>query len=170
MTREKVLFICSGNSARSQMAEALLRKHAGHRFDVFSAGTDPKPIHPLTLRVLDEKGLDTGRLVSKGLDEVVAEGRFAHIIVVCDQAQRTCPIGLPGIRDRLFWPFEDPAAFRGTPEEQLAKFRQVRDQIEAKILQWLAELERSEAAGQGQSLGGSLSSPATPSRPRKQLG
>ncbi|MBN1270245.1 MAG: arsenate reductase ArsC [Kiritimatiellae bacterium] len=146
--KEKVLFLCTGNSARSQMGEALLRKHVGHRFDVFSAGTEPKPIHPLTLRVLDEKGINTARLVSKGLDELITEGKFTHVIVVCDHANRTCPATLPGMKERIFWPFEDPVAFKGPPDQQLAKFRQVRDQIEARIKEWLTRLDGDQTAAQ----------------------
>jgi len=138
--KPRVLFLCTGNSARSQMAEAFLRKHAGDRFEVHSAGLEPKGIHPLTRQVMEEVGLPLDGQRSKSLDEYFMKVQIGYLITVCSNAETRCPT-MPGVGVRLYWPFEDPAAFEGTEEERLAKFRQVRDQIEARILAWLDEME-----------------------------
>lgn len=139
MSKAKVLFLCTGNSARSQMGEALLRQHGGEHFEVYSAGLEPKGVNPDTIRVLDEIGLDTQPLRSKNLGVYLGQVNFGYLITVCAEAEKNCPI-FPGISARLHWPFEDPAKFEGNADEKLAKFREVRDQMEARILTWLAEL------------------------------
>jgi arsenate reductase len=140
MDKPKVLFLCTDNSVRSQMAEAFLRHHAGDRFEVFSAGLEPKGIHPLTVRVMQEKGISLEGQTSKLLSVYMGKVNFDWLITVCDNADKNCPF-FPGIGSRLHWPFEDPAALVGSEEEQLAKFRQVRDAIELKINNWLAEFD-----------------------------
>jgi arsenate reductase len=125
------------------MAEALLRHHGGARFEAFSAGLEPKPIHPLTARVLSELGIDTSAQRSKEVTEYLGRKRFEYVIIVCDGANRSCPSVFPGVNQRLFWPFDDPAAFEGSEEESLEEFRRVRDQIEARIRAWLDELPES---------------------------
>ncbi len=133
-----VLFLCTGNSARSQMAEALLRKHAGHRFEAHSAGLSPAiAVHPLTLRVLRELGLETGSLYPKGAGGFLGRVSIRYAIIVCDQAAKECPHVYPFGLQTLYWPFEDPAAFEGSAEERLQKFREVRDLIQARILDWI---------------------------------
>jgi arsenate reductase (thioredoxin) len=134
-----VLFLCTGNSCRSQMAEALLRKHAGNRFDAYSAGMEPKGIHPLTIRVLEEIGIDTSKLRSKDVSEFLGKLPVHHLVVVCGNAEGSCPRAFPGMLDRQFWPFDDPPATIGTEQEKLAKFREVRDQIDSKIQHWLKQ-------------------------------
>lgn len=141
MEKPRVLFLCTGNSARSQMAEALLRKHAADRFEIHSAGLDPKPIHPYTVKVLDEIGVDTSRHESKALSTYLGNTHFSYLITVCSNAEEHCPI-FPGMGERLHWPFEDPAAFEGSDEEKTEKFRQIRDQIESKIIEWLNQLDQ----------------------------
>lgn len=136
MIKTKVLFLCTGNSARSQMAEALLRKLAGDRFEVHSAGLEPNVINPYTIKVLQEIGIDTSAHYAKPLTTYLGKVHFGYMITVCSKAEERCPI-FPGMGVRLHWPFEDPAAFQGTEEETLQKFRQVRDQIEAQIRSWL---------------------------------
>lgn len=138
MSVQRVLFLCTGNSCRSQMAEAFLRKYAPDRFEAHSAGLQPQPIHPLTIQVLREAGVDTSGLYSKGVETYLGKVLFQYLITVCDDADRNCPTTWPGVSVRLHWSFEDPAAFEGTPEEKLARFRQVRDQIERRIIDWLA--------------------------------
>lgn len=138
MSLPRVLFLCTGNSARSQMAEALLRKHGGQYYEVYSAGTEPKGIHPLTMKVMQEAGIDMSQHYSKALTEYLGKIHFSFLITVCDRAEKSCPI-FPGMGIRLHWSFEDPAAFQGTPEGAEVKFRQVRDLIEAQILTWLKE-------------------------------
>jgi arsenate reductase (thioredoxin) len=132
MTKLKVLFLCTGNSARSQMAEGFLRKYAGDRFEVFSAGLEPGFINPLTIQVMEEQGVNMSGHYSKGLDQFLGKVHFAYLITVCSRAEEKCPI-FPGMGQRLHWPFEDPAAYKGSPEERLAIFRQVRDKIEEKV-------------------------------------
>ena len=140
MEKPKVLFLCTGNTARSQMAEAFLKRYAGDRFEVFSAGYHPKEIHPLTRRVMAEKGFDLSGQSYKGVVEFLGKINFRYLIVVCEESEKTCPKTFPGILIRLFWPFDDPAAVQGSGEEKLAKFREVRDQIDWRIQLWLKEL------------------------------
>ncbi|MGE5221279.1 MAG: arsenate reductase ArsC [Omnitrophica WOR_2 bacterium] len=135
----KVLFLCTGNSARSQMAEAFLRKYAGDVFAVYSAGLEPKGINPYTIQVMEEIGVDLKGQRSKSLDEYRGKMQFDYMITVCDNADQNCPF-FPGMGTRLHWSFEDPAACLGTPEEKLAQFRQVRDQIDHRIQAWLEEM------------------------------
>jgi len=138
MSKAKVLFLCTGNSARSQMAEAFLQKYAGDRFDVVSAGLEPKGINPYTRRVMDEADIDISRQYSKDVMEYLGRVHFGYVITVCDNAEANCPI-FPFVTTRLHWSFEDPARFEGADEDKLAKFREVRDQIDERIRSWLAE-------------------------------
>ena len=119
----RVLFVCTGNSARSVMAEALLRRHGGDAFEVFSAGTEPRGIDPLTLRTLEAAGIDASWARSKSVTEFLGQ-RFEVVITVCDQARQACPV-FPGVHESLHWGYEDPAAAEGTEEERLAAFRRV---------------------------------------------
>ena len=119
------------------MGEALLRKLAGDYFEVYSAGLEPKGLNPYTVRVLEEIGVDVSQHRSKGLREYLGKINFGYLITVCSDADKNCPI-FPGVSVRLHWPFEDPARFSGSDEATLAKFREVRDQIEAHIRAWLA--------------------------------
>jgi arsenate reductase len=144
--KTKVLFLCTGNSARSQMGEALLRHRAGDRFEVYSAGLEPKGLNPDTVRVLAEMGLDASGQTSKPLSQYLGRLHFGYVIIVCADADAKCPTVFPGMGQRLRWPFEDPAAETGPDEVRLAKFRQVRDQIDQRILAWLAELGRAPEA------------------------
>jgi arsenate reductase (thioredoxin) len=139
-----ILFLCTGNSCRSQMGEALLRKHAAGRFDAYSAGVNPKGVHPLTIKVLEEIGIDTSKLRSKDVSELLGKLPVHHLIVVCDNANESCPRIFPGMQNREFWPLDDPPTFQGTDEEKLNKFREVRDAIDRRIQQWLASLEDTQ--------------------------
>ncbi len=135
----KVLFLCTGNSARSQMAEAFLRKLAGDRFEVFSAGLEPQGINPFSRKIMEEIGLDLGSHTSKDVTEFLRATHFGYVITLCDNAENRCPI-FPRANIRLHWPFEDPAAFQGTEEQKLGKFREIRDQTRARIESWLREI------------------------------
>jgi arsenate reductase len=139
MSKEKVLFLCTGNAARSQMAEAFLKKWGGDRYDAYSAGTEPKGINPYTDRVMEEVGVRLSGQYSKHIKEYMGKIHFAYVITLCDEAERSCPAIFPGVGQRLHWSFEDPAAFVGSNDEKLAKFRKVRDQIERTIKEWLSE-------------------------------
>ena len=123
MSQTRVLFLCTGNSARSQMAEGFLRKYAGERFEAYSAGLEPKPLNPLTVKVMEEVGVDMSGHTSKGFETYLGKMLFQYLITVCDEAEKNCPTTWPGVNTRLHWSFEDPAAFIGTEEEKLAKFR-----------------------------------------------
>lgn len=137
--KPNVLFLCTGNSCRSQMAEGLLRKHGGDRFEVHSAGTDPAAeVHPLAVEVMRELGVDISAQRPKGVGDLLGRLAVRHLIIVCDGANESCPRIFPGMLHRHFWPFDDPAAFRGSPEATREKFRAVRDQIDARIQEWLA--------------------------------
>ncbi len=138
MRKTKVLFLCTGNSCRSQMAQGWLQTLAGDRFQVYSAGLEPHGIHPLTIQVMEEAGVDMSGHRSKHLDEYKGKIDFDYLITVCGDADERCPY-FPGMGDRLHWPFEDPPAFNGPQDEKLALFRKVRYQIKAKIEAWLAE-------------------------------
>lgn len=122
-TPVRVLFVCTGNSARSIMAEALLRRNGGDRFEVHSAGTEPRGVNPLTLRVLADSGIDASWARSKSVDEYRGQ-TFDYVITVCDQARQVCPV-FPGVHESLHWGYEDPAEASGTDEERLAVFRRV---------------------------------------------
>ena len=127
----RVLFVCTGNSARSQMAEALLRHLGGPAFDVSSAGTEPGGVNPLTIRTLAGIGIDIAGARSKSTAEFLGQP-FDYVITVCDRANRACPV-FPGGGTRLHWGFDDPAEAEGTDDERMAVFRRVLDEIRARV-------------------------------------
>ncbi|MFX1392181.1 MAG: arsenate reductase ArsC [Promethearchaeota archaeon] len=138
MSKPNVIFLCTGNSSRSQIAEAILRKYAGDRFNVYSAGFDAQPINKYTIKVLTEQGYDISTHFSKNLSHYLGKKHFDIVITVCALAEKACPI-IPGVKTHLHWPIEDPIHFHGSEEEILVKFRKLRDQIELKIKEWLKE-------------------------------
>jgi arsenate reductase len=127
MRKKRVLVLCTGNSARSQMAEGLLRHDAGDRFDVESAGLNPGQVRPEAIAVMDEIGVDISAHRSKHVDEFAGQ-QFDYVLTVCDNANESCPV-LPGQGERLHRSFEDPAALQGGEQQRLAGFRRVRDEI-----------------------------------------
>lgn len=129
--KPNVLFLCTGNSCRSQMAEGFLRQLSGERWEAFSAGTKPSIVHPMAIAVMQEKGIDLSDHRSKNVSEYLGT-QFQYIITVCDHAKEQCPI-FHGSSIRLHWSFPDPAEARGTDGEKLAVFRTVRDEIEEQI-------------------------------------
>ena len=133
--KPRVLILCTGNSARSQMAEGLLRHEGGDRFEVFSAGTKPSHVRPEAIAVMAEIGLDISGHRSKSVDEFVGQD-LDFVITVCDNAKETCPV-FPGAVQRLHWPFEDPAAVEGSAEVRKAAFRRIRDRIHGRIMVFL---------------------------------
>jgi arsenate reductase len=150
MRKTKVLFLCTQNSARSQMAEAFLRKHGGDRFEVYSVGCRvADEIHPYAIEVMEEVGIDIGDQYPKGLRTYMGRMGFNYSIIVCARAEKDCPKTFPGVGTRLVWIFDDPRGEDVPEGERLEKFRQVRDEIEAKILHWLEhpeeELEKLRA-------------------------
>ena len=129
--KERVLFLCTHNSARSQMAEGLLRQLGGDRFEVYSAGTEATRIRPLAIKAMAELGIDISGQESKTLDRYLEEP-FDKVITVCDDANESCPVFF-GAKERLHWSFPDPSKATGTEEEQLAVFRSVRDAVRERI-------------------------------------
>jgi arsenate reductase len=121
------------------MAEAFLRKYAGNYFEAHSAGLEPRGINPYTIRVMDEVGIDLDGQRSKAIKEYLGKVHCHYLITVCAHAEENCPRIFPGVVERLHWEFEDPAAFEGSDEAKLEKFRQIRNQIEARIKAWVGE-------------------------------
>jgi len=145
----RILFVCTGNSARSVMAEALVRTKGGDAFEVQSAGTDPRGINPLTLRVLAEAGIDASWARSKSVSEYLGQ-QFDYVVTVCDEARQVCPV-FPGVHESLHWGYEDPAEAEGPEDERLAVFRRVFVQVGERISQFIPlalrqQRERQEAA------------------------
>jgi len=129
--KRSVLILCTGNSARSQMAEGLLRHIGGTRYEVFSAGTKPVGLNPLAIKAMREVGIDISAQRSKSVAEFSGQ-EFATVITVCDNAAEECPV-FPGAPQRVHWSVTDPAAVSGTKEEKLGAFRKVRDELERRI-------------------------------------
>lgn len=133
--RKRVLILCTGNSARSQMAEGLLRHLAGDRFEVESAGVSPTQVRPEAITVMREIGIDISQHRSKSVDEFSGQ-EFDYVITVCDNANEQCPV-FPANTQRIHWSFEDPAATEGDEQTRVADFRRVRDQIRQRLRQFV---------------------------------
>ena len=137
MIRPRVLFVCTENSCRSQMAEGFLRRHAGDRFDAYSAEAQPTRLNPMAVEVMQEVGIDISSQHSKDVAQFLGE-TFQYVIRVCDKVREKCPV-LPGAIWYLDWSFEDPAAVEGTAAVKLVAFRRIRDEIEEKTLEFIAQ-------------------------------
>jgi arsenate reductase len=131
----RVLFVCTGNSARSQMAEGFARHLGGSQVDAHSAGIEPSRLNPYALRVMQEKGIDISGQHAKAFEWDLAR-QMDVVVTVCGHANESCPVLPPEVR-RLHWPLEDPAAATGTDDEILATFRRIRDQVEFRVTDWL---------------------------------
>jgi arsenate reductase len=129
--RKRVLILCTGNSARSQMAEGLLRHDGGPAFEVSSAGTKPSQVRPEAIEAMKEVGIDISGHRSKSVDEFAGQ-EFDYVVTVCDNAKESCPV-FPGKTERIHWSFEDPAAVEGDWETRLAAFRRIRDEIRERF-------------------------------------
>lgn len=138
MNKKNVLFLCIHNSARSQMAEAFLKHYAPERFDVVSAGIEPGKLNPNVVEVMKEKGIDISANKTKSVFDLYNQGMsFTYVITVCDkEAAGKCPY-FPGMAEKLHWPFDDPAGFTGTREEILDRTREVRDEIEIAVKEFI---------------------------------
>jgi arsenate reductase len=137
MSKWRILFLCTHNSSRSQMAEGLLRARGGSAFEVFSAGTEPRVVHPLAIKAMLEIGIDISDQYAKGIEEFATQPPMDLVITVCDEAAEACPF-FPNARRQVHWGFVDPSRVTGSEEERLAAFCRVRDLIAAKIDQFLA--------------------------------
>lgn len=135
MDKKRVLVLCTGNSARSQMAERFLRHIAGDKFEVFSAGVKPTQVNPLAIKVMAEVGVDISKHRSKSAMEFIGE-KFDYVITICDNAKQTCPV-FPGKYKKVYWDLEDPAVVQGAEEEKLNVFRKTRDKIKEYVLGFL---------------------------------
>lgn len=141
-----VLVLCTGNSTRSQMAEVFLLKHQGDRFTAASAGTQPTPqVHPLAVRVMNEIGIDIGDHRPKDIKAFLGKAAVRHLLIVCDNANQSCPRIWPGTFSRTFMPFDDPAAATGSEAEILDVFRRVRDEIDVAMRDWVPDPKREQA-------------------------
>jgi len=138
--KRKVLFICVHNSARSQMAAALLNKRCGNYFEAESAGLEPGTLNPLAVEALREVGIDISNNPTRAVFDVFKSGElFAYVITVCDESEAAgCPI-FPGVTTRLHWSFPDPSKFTGAPDEKLEQTRRVRDKIDSQVRHFCAE-------------------------------
>jgi len=139
--KKNVLFVCIHNSARSQMAEAFLNQACSEEFQAHSAGIEPGKLNPVVVQAMSEVGVDISRNQTKSVDDMIKSGKqFAYVVTVCDEASaERCPI-FPGSSKRMHWGFPDPSGFQGTPEQKLARTREVRDAIKNKIEQWCGEV------------------------------
>lgn len=142
MDKARVLFVCTHNSARSQMAEGLLRHFAGERFEALSAGTEVTSVRPEAISVMAELGIDITGQHSKSVEQLVGQ-QFAWVITVCDRARESCPY-FPGAEQTAHWGFDDPADAHGTDDERLRLFRQVRDQIRDRLRMFILAASRTD--------------------------
>ncbi len=148
----KVMFVCTGNSARSQMAEGFARHVGRGRVEAVGAGTEPSRLNPFAVMVMQEEGIEISRQRSKAFDEDLAR-RMDVVVTVCGNADERCPV-LPPEVTKLHWPLEDPAAAKGTEAEVLNKFREIRDQIEARVQELVRTLDSSNTEGLARDLAG----------------
>lgn len=140
MEKQRVLFVCIHNSARSQMAEAFLNHLAGDRFEAQSAGLEPGKLNPVVVDAMKEIGIDISHNKAKSVFDMLKQGRlYSYVVTVCDESQsERCPV-FPGGAKKLHWGFKDPSQFQGGPQEKMRQTREVRDAIETKIKEWLEE-------------------------------
>ena len=145
--KKKVLFVCIHNSARSQMAEAFLNEICGEEFEAHSAGLEPGKLNPVVVEAMKEIGIDISGKETKAVFDMFKSGKmFTYVITVCDETSaERCPI-FPGVTKRLHWGFPDPSGFQGTPEQKLARTREIRDMIKSKVEEWCAEVCCQKAA------------------------
>jgi len=141
-TQQRVLFVCTHNSARSQMAEGMLRAWGGDRFEAFSAGTEATRVRPEAIAAMSEIGIDISRQTSKTLEPFLGES-FTWLITVCDQARESCPT-LPGVAQQAHWSIDDPSAVQGTDEERIEAFRQARDVLRGRIQMFILAAGRED--------------------------
>ena len=139
----RVLFICVHNSARSQMAEAFLRKHGGEAFLAESAGLEPGPINPLAVKAMQEVGIDISGAKPRSVFDLFRQGRmYNHVVTVCAEGESLCPV-FPGVVRRHHWPFDDPAGLTGSDEDRRAAVRAIRDAIEARVKEFVESLRNA---------------------------
>jgi arsenate reductase (thioredoxin) len=145
MAKSRVLFVCVHNSARSQMAEAFLKKYGGDYFDAESAGLEPGSLNPLVVEAMQEIGIDISKNKTKSAFDFFKQGKlFKYLVTVCDEASaERCPI-YPGLRARMHWSFKDPSALEGTKEEKLAQLRIIRDSIKERVIEFIEEMTKDQ--------------------------
>ena len=136
--KQKILFVCKGNSCRSQMAEGLLRHYGKDKFEIFSAGLEPSYVHPLTIKAMTESGIDITNQYSKTVNEFLGQN-FSYVITVCDGAKELCPV-FPGKYNAIHWSIEDPASAEGTENERMKVFRRIRQDILERINHFISDI------------------------------
>ncbi len=141
--KQKVLFVCTGNSCRSQMAEGLLRHYGKEKFEVFSAGIEPSYVHPLAIKAMDESGIDIINQYSKTVNEFLGQD-FSFVITVCNGAKELCPV-FPGKYNAIHWSIEDPASAEGTENERMKVFRRVRQDILERINNFISDMHEQQS-------------------------
>lgn len=139
MAKRKVLFLCTSNSARSQMAEAFLRKYGGDHFEAHSAGLEASDINPMTRRVLEEAGIDMSNQRAKSVREYLGYQQFEFVVIVCRRMDENCPTVFPEAKTYQRWVLDDPVKAQCSDEQKLATFRTVRDKVEARVKLWIEE-------------------------------
>lgn len=139
--QKRILFVCIHNSARSQMAEAFLKKYGADSFEVESAGLEPGTLNPIVVEAMQDAGIDISQNKTKSVFDFYKQGKqYDYVVTVCDESQsQRCPI-FPGVAQKFHWGFSDPSSFAGTHDQRLQKTKEVRNQIEAKIKDWLKSL------------------------------
>ena len=142
MDKKKVLFVCVHNSARSQMAEAFLKKYGRDRFEAESAGLEPCKLNPIVVEAMKEVGIDISQNKTKSVFDFYKQGKqYDYVIAVCDESQSgVCPV-FPGSGERLHWGFDDPSSFQGTHDEKLERTRKVRDKIKVTLEEWVKKFD-----------------------------
>lgn len=139
MSKAKILFLSTDNSARSQMGEAFIGLYAGDYLEPYSAGTEPKGINPYTVRVLEERGISLAGHTSEDLSTYLGQKHFGYVVTVCANAEKTCPRSWLLAQNHTHWNLDDPAQFEGSDAEKMARFREIRDEIDERIQAWLVE-------------------------------
>jgi arsenate reductase len=139
MKKATVMFFCTTNASRSAMAEGLMLKFAGSSFDVYSAGLNPKGVNDYVKKVMAEMDIDMSNWEPHQAADFLGEDIYSYAITLCDRSEPDCPTVFPGVINALYWPVENPETFVGTPEQTLAKYREVRDELADKIKVWLQD-------------------------------
>jgi arsenate reductase len=143
MDKKRILFVCTENSARSQMAEAFLRMYAGDTYEAYGAGLEPKPIPPLIIKVMSEVGIGVSQQRSKHLSDYIGKMWFEYVITVCPQTDKNCQTIIPGMGKRVHWTLDDPVKFEGMEEEKLNKFREIRGKVNNLVKDWITSPSQS---------------------------
>ena len=145
VAKSKILLLCNNNASRGPMAAAFFNKYGSHRFDIICAGYDCTEIHPYTQQVMAEAGVELSDCIPVKIEEILGRVTARYLFILCDRQEKNCPITFLGAIQKICWPFEDPAVCPGCDETKIQKFREIRDQIDECVQQWLQEYSGSAA-------------------------